>query len=82
MANGERCRQGWTDCSGCLVLTPGAEEAETGKILSVLKHMLHSKKKKKVSTPPHFILTLLVLAGVGCVRRGGAVVVADEGSGG
>lgn len=75
MANRERCRQGWTDCSGCLVLTPGAEEAETGKILSVLKHMLHS-------TPPHFILTLLVLAGVGCVRRGGAVVVADEGSGG
>lgn len=81
MANGERCRQEWTDCSGCLVLTPGAEEAETGKSLSVLKHMLHSKKKK-VSTPPHFILTLLVLAGVGCVRRGGAVVVADEGSGG
>lgn len=80
MANGERCRQGWTDCSGCLVLTPEAEEAETGKILSVLKHMLHSKKK--VSTPPHFILTLLVLAGVGCGRRGGAVVVADEGSGG
>lgn len=82
MANGERCRQEWTDCSGCLVLTPGAEEAETGKSLSVLKHMLHSKKKKEVSTPPHFILTLLVLAGVGCVRRGGAVVVADEGSGG
>lgn len=90
MGSGERCRQGWTDCSGCLVLTPGAEEAETGKILSVLKHMLHSKKTKtkknptqySVSTPPHFILTLLVLAGVGCVRRGGAVVVADEGSGG
>lgn len=72
MASGERCRQGWTDCSGCLVLTPGAEEAETGKISSVLKHMLHSKKKKKLK--PHTIFSFYSttfyshLAGLG--RRG------------
>lgn len=28
----------------------------------------------------HIVLTLLILAGVGCVRRGGAVVVAADGS--
>lgn len=60
MASGERCRQGWTDCSGCLVLTPGAEEAETGKILSVLKHMLHSKNKK-IKTPHNIQFLLHIL---------------------
>lgn len=25
--SGERCAQGWTDCSDCLVSVPGAEEA-------------------------------------------------------
>lgn len=91
--NEERCTRGWTDCSDCSVSRPGAEGAVKDHNIEGFRdfnEMLHHISKVLemgitiyfclCNSGVHQSLTLLIFAGVGCVRRGGAVVVTAGGS--
>lgn len=75
-----RCTWGWTDCSDCSVSMLGAEEAVRDHNSKGIRSLTRCYITSFMENIFLCIFTLLILAGVGCVSRGGAVVVVTGGS--